>query len=440
MGAPALVFAVSVTLAAGLLFGLAPALQAGRLDLRGALVSLGGRASESRARRRLQSGLVVVQVALSLVLLVGAAAATRSLAELRRVDPGFEGDDVVTARWTLPEPGYEEPDTWRRFYRRLLDRVRELPGSISTAAINGLPLASSNDTLVYPEGRPPGRQADRVYAQLRNATPDYFATVSIPLLAGRDFDERDRKGTAAVAIVSLSLAERLFGTADAVGKRIVTDLGEPYAAEVIGVVGDVHNFSLASPADAGLYLAFAQHPGPRMSVVLRSALAPGAALQALRDVGTDLAPELPTSRDTTLAALVADSTATTRWQAVGVGGFAALAAALAALGLYGVLAQTVHRREREMGVRVALGATPAGVRRLVVGEGLALVSAGLFLGLPFAIATAVVAERHLFGVRAGDPAPFLAVAGLLLAVGWAASRIPAGRAMRVDPAEALRSE
>jgi len=440
LDASVLGFAGAVTLLAGLLFGLAPALRARRADLAGALHSLGGRSSDSLGSRRLQAGLVVAQVALSLVLLIGAGATLQSLARLHAVDPGFVGERVVTASWSLPRTGYEEPGSWRGFYDALLERVRDLPGTVAAGAIDGLPLASANDTEVYPEGRPPERQADRTYAQVRSATPGYFEALSIPLLAGRGFESRDDGDHEGVAVVSASLARRLFGAEGAVGRRMSVDLGEPVGVEIVGVVGDVHNFSLAAPADEGVYLPFAQQPGSRMSVVLRTGLSPADALESLRALGSELAPGIPTSQDTALDALVDASTAIDRWRAIGIGAFATLALALAALGLYGVLAQAVQRREREMGVRAALGASPRQIRNLIVSEGLRLVAAGVALGLPFAAAAAVVAERSLYGVRASEPAPFVAVAGLLLAMGWTASRIPARRAMRVDPSHALRGE
>ena len=441
LSTPVLLFASIVSLVTGLLFGLAPTLHAQRLDLVQRLKA-GGRSTPGQGQR-LRSLVVVAQTALSVLLLIGAGLLLTSLQRLLAVDPGFDPQRSLTVGIELPKGTYPEPEDTGRFLGRLLQEARALPGVESAGAISQLPMVGGGDTYVHPEGRPPASSAERLTAQLRKATPGYFATAGMGLAAGRPFAAGDRRGAAPVAVINRAMARRDFAELEpreVVGRRLVVDLGESVRAEIVGVVDDVHEFGPDEPPPEILYLAAAQYPNSNMHLVLRAATDPASLAGPVRAVIQRLDPDLPLSDVSTLGALLADSVAQPRFRALLLGLFAAVALLLAAVGLYGALANFVGQRTFEVGLRMALGADRRAVLGLVVGRGMALAALGVALGVVAAAATTRLLAGLLFGIGALHPATFLAVPCLLLLIALGACLLPARRATRIDPMVAFRTE
>ena len=429
-------FALALSLGAGLLFALGPAMAAVRTAPGGYLGDR-SRGGGRLAGRRL---LVVAQVALSLVLLAGAGVLLRSLWNLARVDPGFEPGGVLTAAMALPDSRYPRPVDIDRFYRDYLGDLALLPGVESVGAIDQLPFEGTNDTYLYPEGEPPPEANEAFNAQFRSILGDYFGALGIPLHGGRVFDRRDIEGAPAVAVINEPLAEALFPGETAVGRRLVVDLGEPTSVEVVGVVGGILRFSLQGQPPEAIYFPAAQQPRSDLHLVLRTAADPLVLAQPLRRTLAALDPQLPLSDLRSMDALVQATTAQPRLRALLLGLFAGLAIFLSAIGLYGVLAFFVAQRRRELGVRFALGARPGALLAWVLRRGMSLVALGLALGVPASLAAARLLSGMVFGVDPVDPASFAAVAVLLALVGLGACLIPALRATRVDPVRAIRAE
>ncbi len=437
-------FTLAVTVVAGLLFGLAPALIASRPDVASYLKE-GGRSETGRAGSgRVRSGLVVGQVALSLVLLVGAGLLLRSFVELRRADLGFEPEGVLTANLFLPPSRYEAPEAVEAFYRELFDRLEGLPGVRRAAGISGLPLSGGGtDIDFYIEGRRLPSAGEEEAIWYRIATPDYFATVGLRLLSGRPFDEDDRVDGPSVLLVNRSAAERYWPGEDPVGARLT--FGDPSAEdatwrEVVGVVDDVRHFGVAAGEQAAVYLPWTQIRSRGLNLVLRTSGEPERIAGAVRSelAAMDDALALTTLRPMT--ELVDASLAEARFFAALLALFAGVALVLAAVGIYGVLSYLVARRTHEVGIRMALGARREDVLRLMLGRGMLLAALGLGLGLLVAVWGTRVLSGLLFRVRPSDPLTFVAVAILLAAVAFVACWVPARRATRVDPLIALRAE
>ncbi|MCA1619677.1 MAG: ABC transporter permease [Acidobacteria bacterium] len=442
LDARVLLFAAGATLLTGLAFGIVPALQASRADL-GETLKEGGRGS-SGGRSRVRSALVVAEVALSLLLLAGAGLLVKSFARLQAVSPGFDSEGVLTARVSLPGARYKEPAQKAEFYRALTERLGALPGVEAAGATVSLPLGGSNLSVwrgLIPEGRPatPESDAPAAYAVV---TPGYFRTMRIPLRAGRVFDERDDANSPKVIVINETLARKVFGGQEPLGRHVTIWRDEEFPRQIVGVVGDTKPSSLDAEGAPQMYVPHAQDAGwGGLSVAVRarggdpSALAP-----LLREEVRALDRQLPVYDVKTMGKVWADSTAYRRVTMFLMAGFAAAALLLAGVGLYGVLSYTVAQRTHEIGIRMALGAQGRDVLRLVVRQGMLLTLAGLGVGLAVALLLTRLMTGLLYGVSAADPAVYALVSLLLAAVALVACLVPARRATKVDPMVALRYE
>lgn len=433
-------FAVVLTLLTGVLFGLTPALAVTRPDLRSVLNEGGRSSTEGRSSRRTANALVTAQVALALVLLVGAGLMLRSLQRLRAVDPGFTAEDLVAFRVDLP-PGDYPPEEAAAFAIRLVERLGDVAGVTRVAVASDTPLEGSISARMGTVESAEGEREFRFYHH--SVSPGFFATLGVPLLAGRDFTTAEAAG-APVVIVGEELAHRFWAGGNPLSKRIrIGDAAGPWST-VVGVVGEVRHRALAGnpamlPSDPDLYRPLSQNPPQSLSVTLQTQLQPERLLPALRHEVRQVDPDLPLYGIESLSDRLARETALSRFSAALLAAFACLALVLAALGIYGVLAYTVTQRVQEMGLRMALGARSGQILRDVVGRGLTLALAGIGLGLAGAFAVTRLLRTLLYDVSASDPATFLSVSLVLTAVALLASYIPARRATRVDPLVALRS-
>jgi putative ABC transport system permease protein len=437
-----LAFTFGVSLLTSLVFGAAPALHAARTDLAAMMKSL-GKSSATRTGVSTRDVLVVAQVALSVVLLVGAGLLVRSLWRLQDVKTGFDPSGLVAGSVSLPPTKYTNRDAEVRFWDQLFERVRAIPGVESVAATTLFPLRGGGDTYFYIDGRPPATDADKMNATVSSVTEDYFTTMRIPLISGRVFNASDRAG-AGVMIVSDALARRLFPGASALGKRLVVDFGKPFVGEIVGVVGDVRIYGQANDAPEVMYFASRQpNAGWGMgfgNLATRVRGDPEAVASQLRAAVRALDPDVPLSAIQSVESILYDSVAAPRFRTQLLVGFAAVALILAVVGLYGMLAYSVTQRSREMGIRLALGARPTAVFRMVIRQGMALVVVGIVLGVAGAFAATRLLAAQLFTVRATDPMVFGSVAITLAVAGLAACIVPARRATKADPISALRME
>jgi len=438
-----LAFTLLVSLVTGVLFGLAPALQSSSRRLTESLKE-GGRKGTAGGvlHQRMLNLLVVAEVAAAVVLLVAAGLMLRSFVAISRVAPGFNPKGVVTMSVSLSQPGYADIQQQARFYDRLLVEVRGLPGVQSAAGISRLPLngnnAASNFTI---QGRPvqPGMEP---VADVRIASPDYFKTMGIPVLAGRDFSERDTKDAPDAVVINQAMAERFFAGEDPLGKRLQVYPDPTRWREVVGVVGNVRLLGLDAEVNPAIYLPPPQNVYPaamRASfVVVRTDADTRGLVAAVRDKLKAVDGGVPIAQVRTMEEVVGLSLAQRRLSMSLLATFAALALLLAGVGIYGVLAYSVTERTHEIGLRMALGASSRDVLRMVMGNSARLIAAGLGLGLGAALAVTRLMTSLLFHVSATDPLTYAGIAALLSAIALIASYLPARRAARVDPMVALR--
>jgi len=433
-------FALLAALATSLLFGTVPAIQGAPADVAQQLKGA-GRTTEARRGARLRSSLVVLQVAVSVVLLVGSGLMIRSLAGLASVPLGFAADNLVTVPLNLNASDYPEGDQVRLFYSQLLERVRAIPGVVDAAMISQLPLRDPGNNIgVYDAAHPPVDPSDNRLAYTRNVLPGYFAAMDIPLLAGRTVAPTDTPESPRVIVIDEVLAQRLFADTDPLGQHVVVDFGEPVTAEVVGVVGAVRLNSLQRDGEATMYFPFAQATSRSMRLAMRTGPNAAAAVAALRDVVRTMDPNLPLTDLTTMETLIDDAMSSTRVITGSLALFAAVALALAVVGLYGVLAYYVAQRRREIGVRLAIGAPRGRILAWVLQRGMRLVAIGLLLGVAGAFAATRLIESLLFGVAATDTLTFAGVTTLFVGVALVACLVPALRATRVDPIVALSAD
>jgi predicted permease len=442
MDATVLVFTLVVAIATGVLFGLAPAIRAPQLRVVEALKE-GHRGMRGVGGLKLQSGLVVGQVALSLVLLVGSGLLMRSFLNIQREELGFRAQGVLTARLRLPSAIYGEDRHPNLFFEAMLERVRTLPGVEEAGVITSLPVIGGFGpwNYVHADGRPPATPADRRGAVRRVVSPGYFEAMGIPLLRGRVLDAGDGAEAPNVAVISRRLAEEFFPGEDPIGRSIVMGgWNPPLYLRVVGVVGDVRLGPLQFDTRPTMYWPLAKNGRLSASLVLHTAGDAAALAPALREAVRSVDPNVPVSAIRPMHTIVATSLAQQRFRTLLLGAFAGVALLLAALGLYGVLAQLVGRRTHELGVRIALGAERRNILGWVLGHGMRLTGIGLILGLIVAAATTSLARGLLFGVEPLDPLTYVLTAVILGAVALSAALVPAWRATRVDPVESLRSE
>jgi putative ABC transport system permease protein len=442
----ALACAALLALATAAVFALAPAwgeLGGGRLA--GALAEKAGRFTAGADRRRLRSALVAAEVALSLVLLIGAGLLLQSFVRLTRVDSGVRPEHTLTAYLVLPRAKYGDDRATLAFWQRLLERVEQLPGVAAAGLGMSLPPDQLEVSDIFTvEGAPPAPSGQGPpMANLVFVSPGYFDALGARLLRGRRFDHADRADAPKVAIVSESLARRFVAGADPLGKRIRTGGAErpnnPWM-EIVGVVGDLRYDGLALPPAPALFQPIGQSSWSEMYLVVRSSTQPAALVPALRRVVAALDPGLPLAGVRTMDETLAASVSEPRFRTLLLGAFSVLALLLATVGVYGLVAYTLAQRTHELGIRVALGASSGRVLRLVLAGGLRLIGAGVAIGLLASLALTRLASSLLFGVTATDPPTFLAAALLLSLVALLASFLPARRATRLDPAAVLRSE
>ena len=437
-------FTLASSVAASLLFGVLPAVQASRVDLNGSLRQGGRGAAAGGSGARFRGLLVVAEVALAVALVVGAALLARSFVALGRVDLGYASDRVLVVRTTVPARDEASARRATATYAALLPRLGALPGVVSVAGVRGLPATSTHSNGGYWLEGGPGPEVSGVQAPqavFTVVTPSYFRAMTIPISRGRDFSDRDEFEAPMVAIVNEALARQAFPGLDPIGRRIMCGLDTPRFMTIVGVVGNVRAYDPSVPPLPELYMPYLQHPsfGTSLTLVARTSGEPMTLANAFRDAIRTADPEVPV-RATTMTETLSSSVATPRFRALLVGTFAALALALAIAGVYGVMAYAVSRRTAEIGVRMAMGAASSDILRLVMGQGLGLASAGIALGCAMAYGLAQLLRGMLFAVAPADPVVFLAVPAALIVTAAAATAIPALRATQVDPISALRAD
>jgi putative ABC transport system permease protein len=440
LDAPVLLFTLGVSVLTGFLFGLAPAWQLSRLDLNTALKEGGRSAGDGAGAIRARSVFVVVQMALALVLLVGGALFIKSFYRLLQVDPGFKTENLLTLEYRLPRNKYVEPAAQWEFHRQVVERLREVPGVQSAALVRGLPLSGNSGTvrLALPDREPPPK-GQEPQALFNTVTPDYFATMDIPTAQGRLFGDGDRVETPAVFLINQTMARRFWSGQDPVGKQIKF-VGDDETGTVVGVVGDAKQDWLSEEQRPQIYNSYSQSPGIFATVVVRTGVEPMSLSQAVREAVWKVDKDQPVWKVRTVETLMAYNVADKRFLMLLMGVFAALALAITAIGLYGVVNYTVGRRTHEIGIRMALGARAVDVLKLVVSQGMRLTLIGVGVGLVASFGLTRFIGSLLYGVSATDTLTFTSVAALLAGVALLACYIPARRATKVDPSIALRHE
>ena len=436
-------FAIALAVASALVFGLAPALRASRTELQHSLRE-GGRDSRSVGRDRLRGALIVAEIALALVLLTGAGLLLRSAALLGRVDAGFAPANLLTAHVSLPTSRYPSDSSVAAWFTRFESAMRAMPGVDAVAMISRVPIADGGyDCSATPAGSTAAEGPHRD-ASFRSITPGYFATMKTPLLRGREFNAADGGGAPLVVVVNASLARALFGTANPIGQRLVHCAGSndasPTQREIVGVIADVRANGLAQDAPDEVYYPEAQTSERTMTVVLRGSTPVTALLPALRRTIAAIDPQLPLAGVSTMTEIMRDETASSRFTTSLLVILGASGLLLAAIGIYGVIAYFVGQRTRELGIRMALGASTGQVRGMVVQQGLALAVGGVAVGEIAALLASRVLDSMVYGVSVRDPVTFVAVGLLLMVIAALASFLPARRATRIDPTQAFRGE
>ncbi len=434
-----LLFVLGASLFTGIVFGLAPAWQASRTGLGGVLKE-GGRSSTGSGGRWIRHALLVVEVALSIVLLVGATLLLRSFARLTHVDPGFQPERVLAFHVSLPQKSYPQPPRLIAFYDALLEKLAAAPGVRSTGMIQTLPMQGSYVLSFAIQGRPPAKTGEEPSANYRVVSPDYFKTLGIPLRRGRFIDSHDVAGGHQVAVVDEAFVKQRFPEEDPLGHGIDIGNGTDGFYEIVGVVGNVHQSGLDAAPDPTMYVPYTQDVFSTMWMLARTDGDPASLAGAAREAVRAIDRTLPAYSLSPLSIVVSGSVAQQRFSMLLLGLFAAIALFLAAVGLYGVVSYTVRQRTREIGLRMAIGASPADVVRLVIGGGLRLVAIGVALGLAGSVALAGLIRSLLFDVAPSDPLSYALTAVVLLAVAFVACYMPARRAMRIDPVLALQQE
>ena len=433
----------------GLLFGLAPVLRLARTDVRASLQEGARGSTGGKGKERIRGLLVVAQVAVAVMLVVGAGLLSRSFIHLLDTEPGFDAASVLTLRVDLPSGAYRDLERVSDFHRDMVQRLGDLPGVSSVAATATLPFDREVPFLgnFFVRDRVAPEQGEEPRAHYRQVSPGYFATMGIGLTSGREFDLLDDRASKGVAVVNESLVARYFPGEDPIGK-VIEGL-PPHVAlggflaenfEIVGVVQDVKYFGLAQPSEASLYLPVAQAPFRRMSFTVRTDAEPESLMAAVRREFQLVDPAVPVSQVSTMERILSTSVARERFSMMLLVLFAGVALVLATVGIYGVISYGVSQRTSELGIRIALGAEPDDVLRLVLAEGTRLTLAGVGLGLVGAVLLSRVIASQLYGVSATDPVTYAAVAAILTLVALTAAYIPARRTANMDPVLALQGD
>jgi predicted permease len=436
-----LAFSFGLSLLTGIVFGLAPALQSSRLDLNEVLKE-GGRTTSGGARQRLRSAMVMTEIALAVVLLVGAGLMMKSLLRLLQANIGFNPQNVLTMTIVLPAGKYDDANRQVSFYEQLKERVRSLPGVNGAGTVDKLPLQPGNTTRFNVEGDPIPPPGQEIEANLRVINESYFQTLGVPIIAGRMFDERDKADAPGVVIIGKSLADKLFAGRDPVGRRVSYSGVQAPPDSIVGVVGDVKIGALDEAIRPVLYYPYRQNPTLGTNLVVRTNGDPAALAGAVRNETRTLEPDVAIFNVRAMEELVAESPAASmrRFPALLISIFAGVALLLASIGIYGVVSYSVSQQTHCIGVRMALGARTSDILKMVLKEGLALALVGMAIGVLAALALTRLLRSLLYEVQTTDAATFVFVVGTLFVVALLACYLPARRATRVDPLVALRYE
>ena len=439
-----LVFSLIVSALTALGFGLVPAWQMRGVVLNDALKQSAATGSARVQVHRLRAGLVIAEFAFTMVLLAGAGLLIKSFFTLRNVALGFEPRQLLTACVELPQRAYPTPQRRLAFQRELIERIQALPGVQCAGIISRLPLSGGNigglleiEGLPAPEFKPGGEMRA---AGIRSVSPDYFRAMGIPLRRGRALADTDRETTQPVALINEAMARKYWPNEEAIGRRVKPTIMDLPWLEIIGVVGDVRHQGLDQRPDPELYVAAAQSPPSQVNLVVRTAPGPATVAASIRRVVSDLDSDQPVYRLLSMEKLLADASAAPRFRTVLLSAFGGLALLLAAVGIYGVMSFSVAQRTQEIGIRMALGAQRGDVLRLIVRQGIRLVAAGGAIGIVAAFALTRLLRGFLYEVAPTDPGTLVTVAAVLATVGVFACWLPARRATKVDPMEALRYE
>jgi putative ABC transport system permease protein len=437
-------FTLGASLLTGFIFGFAPALHTSKTDVQEAMKESGRGTAGSTRHTRLRHALIIAEVALSVVLLAGAGLLFRSFMRLQSVNAGFTAQQVLTAQLSPAGPKFQEDADLVAFYDRVLERARAIPGVVSAGTINTLPLAGGPTIAFRIEGRPVLTVDKWVPTNFRSVSPDYFQTMSIPVMQGRTFTAEDRTGAPRKLMINQALAQRDFPDEDPVGKRITLgntdENNQPIWFEIIGVTANVRSEQLREDPPPELYFSASQLTFQKMAVVVRSTVEPESLAPALRQAVAEVDRTVPVAQVQTMEHIVSESVTEPRFNLFLLGLFGAIALLLSAAGIYGVTAYTVTQRTHELGIRVALGAQVSDVLKLVLGQGMAVIGMGLVIGLAAAFGLMRLLRSLLFGVGENDPLTFAAITLVLLFVALLACYLPARRATKVDPMIALRYE
>ena len=440
-----LIFTLVVSVVTALVFGLIPALSASKQDLNQTLKEGGQKASGGLRGYRLRKIFVVSEVALALVLLVGAGLMIKSFLVLSHVDPGFQAQNMLTMQMSIPRRKYPDVQQAGAFYQSLMEKLEAVPGVQSAGAVNNLPLGiNSNASSFTIDGRPTDRPGEQLMAFFDGISPSYFRTMGIPVLKGRNITTQDLATGPPIVIISEAMALRFWPNEDVLGKRITIG-GEPFTREIVGVVGDIKHSRLDAKPEPEMYISYLQNPeqivpARTMSVVIKTDSDPLSAISAVRQTVLSLDKEQPVYNIRTMDSIVADSVYPQRLPMILLGAFGFIALVLAAMGIYAVISYSVTQRTHEIGIRMALGARRWNVVTLLLRQGLFLTLIGVVIGLLSGFAVMRVLTGLLFGVSASDPVIFILIALLLCTVALLASLVPARRATKVDPIIALRYE
>ena len=434
-------FTAVVSLLTGLLFGLAPAWRSSTTDLQASLKD-GGNSNSSAGRHTFRNGMAVSEIALALVLLVGAGLMIRSTLRLLDVKLGFQPERLLTMQMELPVARYSEDHQTRAFHEQMLSRIERLPGVAGAATVNWLPIQPGPVDLLLIEGEPPPAPGTQPKASTRVVSTNYFRTMGISLLSGREFSDRDNQFSPGVIVINNAFAQRRFAQQDPIGRRIIFGGDEPRPCEIVGVVDDERVGALDEEAISVVYRPFSQDPWNKLALIVRAEGDPQGVVTAVRsqlqEIDGDLAPYSVATMDQVINNT--PSIFLRRYPALLMAVFASVALILAAVGIYGVISYAVSQRTHEIGIRMALGAQTSDVLRLIVQQGMIVTFTGIVIGLAASLALTRLLATLLFDVSPTDPLTFTGVAALLLIVAFMACYLPARRAAKVDPLTAVRHD